>query len=124
MKVERGRPVIEREDHLRVVFDALIGSIAFYNANMEPDVASWWCKTAQDSYETLQSALGVSHDGIDTDWPERGDATLYMSLDQLELALVSHGCVQIDNGDSQDVAMVDTLLHKIDDAKVLDEKRS
>ena len=114
MKVERGRPVIEREDHLRVVFDALIGSIAFYNANMEPDVASWWCKTAQDSYETLNSAFGVSHDGIDTDWPERGDATLYMTLDQLELALVNYG---YESKDDDIVTSINSLLCAIDSLK-------
>lgn len=117
MKIERGRPVITREDYPKVVFDALIGSIAFYNANM-PNESSAWCKTAQDSYETLQDAFGVSHDGADADWPERGDAMLFMTPSQLELALVNYGCLQIEAGDTpESIAHVDALLHKLDRIK-------
>jgi len=114
MKVERGRPIITSEDYPKIVYDALLESIPYHNANSPRERALAWCKTAQDSYETVHDAFGVGYGDPIEDWPSRGDAMLYMTLDQLELALVNYGCEKIEEKVDDEVTKVNYLLCAID----------
>jgi len=123
MKAERGRPVITSGDHPEIIYGALLSSIRYHNAQVIDETsreeASRWCKTAQDSYESVQDAFGVGRDGLIEDWPDRGDATLYMTLDQLEFALVNYGYNAIEAGETSNAeTCINELLCAIDGLKL------
>lgn len=111
MKSFRGRPVITDQDHPATVYAALHESIPYWHKEL-PDEATTWVKTANDSWETLADEFRVDLP------PElRGaygnrEAVLYMSPDQLELALVAYGVHHITN--QQEVGKINQLLTNLD----------
>jgi hypothetical protein len=113
MKLFRGRPKLTAEDHPSTVYAALLGSIAIGNRELPENVADAWVKTAQDAYEAVQDGFGIVDAGREPLNPE-GEAVLYLSLDQLESALVNHGMQALAESDTDEVATVDSLLKSID----------
>lgn len=113
----RGRPEITAEDHPKTVYTALIGSIVFYNQNMPEDVAFRWAKTAADAYEAIGDGFGIVDPSCEPMRPD-GSALLYMSLGQLEIALVNYGCKKLEEPSTpaslSEATNVDDLLKSID----------
>ena len=76
-----------------------------------------WVQTAQDGYEAVQDGFGIV-DAANEPLRPNGKANLYMTLGQLELALVCFGCEMLDDPEQEDammkVANIDELLVSID----------
>src|SRR4051812_45276896 len=116
MKQHKHRPVITKEDHPGVVVRALRESIPYYNQVL-PKHAQAWGKTACDAYEAVQDAFRLDDTGVtDTTLPD-SETIIYMSADQLELALVAYGVKRIH--EVAEIQKVDQLLVSIDQLKVV-----
>jgi hypothetical protein len=109
MDVKNGRPIIESVDRPDVVRDALDHSILYYNEHGPQNVAFAWSKTAQDATGAIDDAFGLWGGG--EPMPERS-TIIFMSLGQLELALVAYGVDRIGKG--LPIVEVDALLCSID----------
>ena len=114
MNLIQGRPEITAEDHPATVFAALLGSIAICNKEMPANAAWQWVKVAQDAYETVQDAFGIVDEQSGELSNPLGSALLYLSLGQLEYALVGYGVKALDEAREEDVAIVDNLLMTVD----------
>ena len=84
---------------------------------MPQDQAAAWNKIANDAWEALHDGFSIVDDEV---YRPQGEALLYMNPDQLELALVIHGCELLDQkppGADADVLAIDGLLKQIDHIK-------
>src|SRR5581483_4959641 len=97
MKSIDGRPVIESTDYPEVVDKALRQSVRYWR-QYDPDRAMWWHHTAQNSWETLDDdhGLRIEDPQIRAEYARHRNSILYMSPDNLELALVAYGCEILD----------------------------
>lgn len=119
MKSFNGRPIIEEQDHPQVVDRALHESIGYWHEHMPPDQANAWVKTAADAWGAVQDGFGLVGDEM---LEPEGEATLYVSPDQLELALVAYGCNLLDqnhvsNSEIGEIVAINGLLRGIDQIK-------
>jgi hypothetical protein len=117
MREYKNRPIIEATDSPLIINEALHDSVSYWNKHMDPGQASAWRKKAADAWGAVEDGFSIVGDEVQD--PE-GDALLYVSADELELALVAYGCKLIDaeppNADAQVVA-IDGLLKQIDAIK-------
>lgn len=114
MKQFKNRPVITTHDHPEVIAEALRESIPWYNRHL-PGQADAWIKTACDSYETVENDFLLLNPELAATVPEDKESIVYMSPDQLELALVIHGVKHV--ADAAEVHKVDELLASIDELR-------
>ncbi len=114
MRSWHGRPIVESSDSPLTVDAALHESVGYWNEHMPDHLAFAWQKKAADAWGALQDGFSIISNEMHN--PD-GDALLYIAPDELELALVAHGCELIDqkapNADSETVA-IDGLLKQID----------
>lgn len=114
MKPSRNGLVITKEDHPQVVVAALRESIPYYNRNL-PDQADAWVKAACDAHEAVEDAFGLRFPDLSSGALPDKESIIYMTPDQLELALVIHGVHHITQ--AAEVQKVDKLLASIDQIK-------
>jgi hypothetical protein len=117
MEAWKGRPEITPGDYPRTVYKALLGSRVLWYGEVTFDTAFAWSKKVEDALGALGDEYGIVHPDEALLDPEgrRGKARLYMSVDELETALVGYGCDLIDAGENTDeIAQIDELLQSID----------
>lgn len=119
MEIRKGRPVITKEDYPVTVYKALLRSTSTPRDN-ESVVTDWvWRKTAQDSWDALRDGFGFIHPDQQELWQPDGEATLYMSVDDLEHTLVSYGVRMIDEDPEKydtEITQVNSVLNALDKA--------
>jgi hypothetical protein len=118
MRIERGRPVIESDDHPVTVNRALHVGASLGNEDRTSDEQFRHGKVFADAWGTLQDHFGIVDLGDEVlVFRPDGEALLYMTPDQLELAVVVHGLQSIAQGADEEVARVDHILRAIDSAR-------
>lgn len=116
MKAFKGRPVIEGSDSPQLVDHALRASLKYWDG-YKPDQSSAWRKTAADAWGAVQDGFSIVGDQI---YRPEGSATLFLSPDDLELALIAYGCEQIDArapNVEADIVAINGLLKGIEQLK-------
>ena len=124
MQTWKGRPELTIQDYPQTVYRALLGSVAIYNRTEGEEKAFNWVKTSADAREGLQDAFGMVDPlhSNETFRPD-GKALLYMTIDQLETALVMYGSRLHSPGAEQlefaelDKSVIDELLVEVDKLK-------
>jgi len=114
MRSVNGRPLIESTDSPLVIDAALHHSVRFWHAQMPPEEAAAWQKTAADAWGALQDGFGIVYD---TALRPDGNALLYMHPEELELALVAYGCELLDSptdATDDEIIAINGLLRQID----------
>src|SRR5437868_245619 len=125
MKNVDGFPVIEPSDYPDTVYRALRESVGFWREHMPESEAWQWQHTAHNSWETLvdDHGLMIEDPKLREELARHRDSELYMTPDQLELALVAYGCNILDHKTEEPAGEVDrinALLRGIDEIKKLD----
>ncbi len=128
MKIERGRPHIDKDDHPTTIYRALGQSMDAWDEEYTEDQANWWSHIAQNERESLRDAFCFLYPNEKEIWKPEGEYTLLMSMDQLEYALVSYASYLLEkddplNADETKALLADTdeILQSID--KALNRKK-
>lgn len=114
MQSYRNRPLIEASDSPQVIDNALHESVGFWHANMPSHEAQVWEKVAADAWGAIEDGFSIVGDNI---FNPDGEAQLYLSNEELELALVAYGCELLDKDTelaNDEVVAINGLLKQFD----------
>ena len=124
METIKGRPVIKNQDHPLTIERALQQSFAYWGEHMPPEEARRWAKIASDATDTLKGHFSLVDEDLEIPHGEvlnpEGKATLYLTPDELELALVAYGYNLLEKSGEhipEELVKVDFLLKEIDEIK-------
>jgi len=119
MEINKNRPTITKEDHPGKVLKALRHSHELWPKEHTREESRHWDKKALDAAGAIQDGFLI----IDEDQPPLnpdGKATLYMSADELEYAVVGYGLERLESEEgpsAEELAEINAILHAIDKAQ-------
>lgn len=116
MEIWKGRPDITPGDHPTTILKALRASHGVWPKEHTDEQALYWHKQALDASGALQDGFGIIDESMEPLRPD-GSARLYMSVNDLEYAVVGYGLELLKSDVNEaTIAEVDAILHAIDKA--------
>jgi hypothetical protein len=117
MRIINGRPLIEHQDYPAVVSEALHDSAGLSAEYLDEGQSFAWRKIAADGWGAIEDGFTIIGDEV---LNPRGEAQLYMSPDQLELALIASGYMRLKQNNylpDEKIYALDVALTELDRAK-------
>lgn len=114
-----GRLIITAEDHPKILDDALHESIGVWAENQPKEQLERWTKKANDAWDALEGSFAITNGEVGR--PDGESAVIFVSPDEMELALVGYGCKLLEaipDGIPEEIPAINGLLKEIDRIKV------